>query len=69
MAGHFGFSYIGVIFLMMLMIPNIIWTKHQPKGYDPTGENKILLLFERIGQVLVCTCAIIFSDFNIHDTW
>ena len=42
---------------------------HQPKGYDPIGENKILLLFERIGQVLVCTCAIIFSDFNIHDTW
>ena len=69
MLGHFGFSYIGVIFLIMLMVPNIIWTKHQPKGYEPTGENKVLLMFERIGQVLVCTCAIIFSDFNIHDTW
>lgn len=69
MLGHFGFSYIGVIFLIMLMVPNIIWTKHQPKGYDATRENKVLLMFERIGQVLVCTCAIIFSDFNIHDTW
>ena len=28
--GHFGFSYTGLIFLLMLTVPNLIWTKHQP---------------------------------------
>ena len=42
---HFGFSYTGLIYLFMLMIPNIIWTKNQPKDYDKyvRNENKILL--------------------------
>ena len=65
MLGHLGFSYIGLIYLLMLFIPNIIWSKSQPTDYDTTQENKILLLFERVGQVF-CTCSIlIFSDFNI----
>ena len=33
--GHFGFSYVGAIYLAMLTIPNLIWTKHQPAGYNP----------------------------------
>ena len=62
----FGFSYVGVAFLLMLFIPNIIWTKNQPEGYDASDENRILLIFERVGEVL-CTCLIlIFSDFNLH---
>ncbi|GAA0086404.1 hypothetical protein UT300007_28440 [Clostridium sp. CTA-7] len=64
MIGHLGFSYIGLIYLLMLFIPNIIWTKHQPEDYDYSNENKLLLLFERIGQVYVTWCALIFSDFN-----
>lgn len=65
MLGHLGFSYVGLIYLLMLFIPNIIWSKNQPIDYDNTQENKTLLLFERIGQVC-CTCSIlIFSDFNI----
>lgn len=62
----FGFSYIGLIMLLMLFIPNFIWTKHQPKDYDKyvQNENKVLLAFERIGQVVVTTSALIFSDFN-----
>ena len=46
---HFGFSYIGLIFLLMLMIPNIIWSKNKPKDYDKyvNNENKILLSFEK----------------------
>lgn len=64
----FGFSYVGVAFLLMLFIPNIIWTKNQPEGYDASDENRILLIFERVGEVL-CTCLIlIFSDFNLHAT-
>ena len=63
--GHFGFSYVGLIYLLMLFIPNIIWAKNQPQGKDGMKENKILLLFERIGQVC-CTCSVlIFSDFNL----
>lgn len=65
MLGHLGFSYVGLTYLLMLFIPNIIWSKHQPIDYDYNQENKLLLVFERIGQVC-CTCSVlIFSDFNI----
>lgn len=64
--GHFGFSYVGLIFLLMLAVPNIIWTKHKPKGYTNQNENRILLIFERVGQVCVTCTALVFSDFNIH---
>ena len=52
----------------MLMIPNIIWSKNKPKDYDKyvKSENKVLLLFERIGEILVTCTALIFSDFNIN---
>ena len=51
---HFGFSYVGLVYLVMLMLPNIIWTKNQPKDYEKyaLNENKVLLAFERIGEVL-----------------
>ena len=66
---NFGFSYIGLIFMAMLIIPNIIWTKNQPKDYEKYAaeENKVLQIFERIGKVLVTCCALIFSDFNIGE--
>lgn len=64
---NFGFSYVGLVFLVMLMLPNIIWTKNQPKDYEKyvANENKVLLAFERIGEVLVSCVSLIFSDFNI----
>jgi len=31
---HFGFSYVGFLFLVLLFIPNIIWSKHMPKHYE-----------------------------------
>ena len=64
---HFGFSYVGLIYLVMLMLPNILWTKNQPKDYDKyaRNENKILLALERSGEVLVSCAALVFSDFNI----
>ena len=60
---HFGFCYVGLIFLVMLMLPNIVWTKNQPKDYEKyvVNENRILLCFERIGEVLVSALALIFS--------
>lgn len=66
---HFGFSYIGLIFLLMLFIPNILWTKHQPKDYEKYvgNENKILLMLERTGEIFVSCIALIFSDFNLRE--
>ena len=65
---HFGFSYVGLIFLVMLFVPNIIWAKHQPQGYDQyaKNENKTLLAFERAGEVLVSALVLIFSDLNVQ---
>ncbi len=66
---HFGFSYIGLIYLLMLYIPNIIWSKNLPKDYEKyvKNENKVLLTLERIGEVLVTVAAPIFKDFNINN--
>ena len=66
MLGHFGFSYMGVIFLLLLFVPNIIWAKNLPDGYETANENRILLIFERAGQVLTTCCALGFSDFNVR---
>ena len=66
MFGTFGFSYVGLLFLMMLFIPNILWAKRQPTGYTPEGEKKFLLLFERTGEALTTCCALVFSDFNLR---
>ena len=65
---HFGFSYVGLIFLIMLFVPNVIWTKFQPKDYDRyvKNENKVLLILERTGEILVCCLVLIFSDFNVR---
>jgi len=64
--GNFGFSYVGLIFLLMLTIPNLIWTKYLPKEYNPKSESKVLLVFERGGQVLVTFTTLVFSDFNLQ---
>ena len=52
--------------LLMLFIPNFLWTKNQPQGYAEYAakENKVLLAFERAGQFIVTPCAVMFSDFN-----
>lgn len=65
---NFGFSYIGLIFLAMLIIPNLIWTKNMPADYDKyvKNENKALVILERVGEVLVSGVSLIFSDFNIN---
>lgn len=65
---HFGFSYVGLVYLLMLFIPNIIWTKNQPENYEQyvQNENKFLQIMEKIGEALVCCCVLIFSDFNIR---
>lgn len=59
---QFGFSIVGVVFLLMLFIPNIKWAKNQPLGYEELSrhEDKTLLGFERVGQVLATCSAVVF---------
>ena len=65
---NFGFSFVGLIFLAMLFVPNILWSKYPPKDYDnySKNENKLLLALERIGQILVVIfslfCGVTFSS-------
>ncbi len=63
---HPGFSYTGLIFLLMLFVPNLLWTKNKPKDYDryEKKENKVLLILERIGEILVTVLVLIFSDYD-----
>lgn len=65
---HFGFSYVGLIFLLLLFLPNALWTKNKPKDYETyaKNENRILLALERVGEALVTCAALIFSDFNFR---
>lgn len=66
MFGHLGFSYTGLLFIFMLFIPNLIWMNKQPQGYSAENENKLLVVLERVGEVLTTCFALIFSDFNLH---
>ena len=63
---RFGFSYIGLIWLILLFVPNMIWTKNKPQDYEKyvESENKVLLALERVGQFIVTPVALLFSDFN-----
>ena len=64
---RFGFCLMGFVFLLMLFIPNIYWgAKAKPEGYDEAAgkENKILLLLERAGEVLVTCSLLIFPAVN-----
>ncbi|MEG0630342.1 MAG: hypothetical protein RR292_01850 [Christensenellaceae bacterium] len=67
--GHFGFSYVGLIYLLLLFLPNIFWVRHLPEGYAygqlAYKENKTLVLFERIGQACVTFTALVFVDYNL----
>ena len=66
MSGTFGFSYVGALFLLCLLAPNLLWTRYRPRGYDPSGESRLLLALERIGQVWVTCAALVFQDFNLR---
>lgn len=65
---RFGFSYVGLIFLLMLFVPNSFWTKNKPQGYDEYAkkENRILLALERIGEIAVSCLVLIFDNFNLR---
>lgn len=62
-----GFCVTGVVFLLMLFTPNIIWARGaKPAGYDQSAkkENKVLLTLERVGEVLISVSLVIFKALN-----
>ena len=62
--GHFGFSSVGLLFLLAMLIPNLFWTRNKPRDYNPAGENRVLLMFERVGQVWVTCGALVCRNLN-----
>ena len=68
---HFGIGYVGILYLLMLFTPNIIWTRNKPKNYEAYvgKENPILVALERIGEILVCWHLVCFADVNPRRTW
>jgi len=64
--GTFGLSYVGLAYLVALWVPNAIWARQHPAWHDPSGENRVLLVFERVGQVLCTAAILIFCDTNPH---
>ena len=65
---NFGFSYVELVYLIMLMTPNLIWAKNLPKDYEKfaANENKVLLALERTGEVLSSCIVLIFTEFNLR---
>lgn len=64
--GTFGFSYVGAVFLLCLLAPNLLWTRCRPRGYDPSGEPRALLALERTGQVWVTCAALLSRNLNLR---
>lgn len=64
--GHIGFSYVGLLYLVCLFVPNLIWTQNKPEGYETLSESSVLVALERIGEVSVTCCAVSFQDFNLR---
>lgn len=65
---RFGFSYVGLIYLMMLTAPNLLWTRNRPKDYAryAARESRVLRVLERAGEAMVTCAALVFADFNLR---
>lgn len=62
-----GISITGIVFLMMLFVPNIYWgIKGKPEGYsdETEADHIILLIMERIGEALVTVSLLIFRSID-----
>jgi len=57
-----GFSYIGLAYLLILVIPNALWARDKNKKYEFKDETKILSAFERVGQVFITVTLLLFTD-------
>lgn len=65
---HFGFSYMGLLFLALLIIPNLIWTRHQPRDYDKYvgNENRLLGIYGKNLPMLAAVVIHGIGHIGIH---
>ena len=54
------FSCSVLVFLSMMIVPNLLWTKVRTKGYVQMEqqESRVIVALERIGQVAMSACAL-----------
>lgn len=66
--GHLGLSYVGFFYLILLFLPNLIWAENKPEGYDPSGENPVLLLgiYGRVVWMLLAAAILGIGHIGIH---
>ncbi|MBO1900631.1 hypothetical protein J4H92_01550 [Leucobacter weissii] len=65
--GEFGFSFVGTAFLLAALVPNLLWARFGvASDYDPSGENRVLRVIERTGQVLLTASLVLFSDTGLR---
>lgn len=64
----FGFSWIGCSIVLLLLIPNIIWSKYSPQGYNAyvKQENITLRILERLGEIAIICLLLISQNFHIQ---
>ncbi|MCM1259925.1 MAG: hypothetical protein NC182_03185 [Prevotella sp.] len=65
----FGFSYIGLSIVLLLLIPNIIGINHLPQDYTTYAkQEKIdLRIGERVGEVGIICLLLSSQNFNIQN--
>ena len=64
-----GFCVTGLIYLIMLFVPNIIWARwYRPAGYAEAEkhESRALLALERAGQAAATVSVLMFPAINPH---
>lgn len=66
---EFGFSYVGLSIVLLLLIPNMIGSNHLPQGYTTyVKQEKIgLRMWERLGEVGIIGLLLSSRNFNIQD--
>lgn len=60
-------SWVGLVYLLALIGPNLIWTRNKPEDYEDyvTRENRFLRALERTGETLVTCTALIFTGSRV----
>lgn len=65
---RFGFSWIGVVFLAVFFLPDMICTAKMQTAYSPESTTMRFAGMERLGIILVCAAAITCAPLQ-PSTW
>ncbi len=59
----------GLVFLILLLVPNLIWLRNKPNRYEEyiKNENRILRLFEIIGAFMVSCAVLCFPNYTNYN--